>query len=165
MFDVLTSWKSHLDTQSPRRYTKVKLLEETISQQLCLATQAAGADAADDVSVKSAKSTRSLSSLKARALRKLSRKAKKGKKVAVSDESAKSSKSVAGDDASDKSAVSSTSKATKEEKRAIQMFERRVSRLLTKQLRRLARENGAPCLGNFWELEVEFTRHFFEYVR
>ena len=53
---------------------------------------------------------------------------------------------------------------TKAEQRAIEKFEKRVGRMIEKRLRRLARQGGAPCLGNFWELEVEFVRHFFEYV-
>ena len=55
---------------------------------------------------------------------------------------------------------------TTEEERAIRRFEKRVGRMIKRQLRRLSRQNGAyACLGNFWQLDVEFIRHFFEYVR
>ncbi|CAB9519898.1 expressed unknown protein [Seminavis robusta] len=46
----------------------------------------------------------------------------------------------------------------------IKKFERRVSRAIRKKLRRLARIDMAPCLGDFWELDVVFERHWFEEV-
>ena len=50
-----------------------------------------------------------------------------------------------------------------EEAKMIALFEDRVSKEIQKKLRVLAR-GGVQCLGNFWELEVEFERHFFEYI-
>jgi hypothetical protein len=48
-----------------------------------------------------------------------------------------------------------------EEKKAeyvkrVEMMESRVSKLLTEKMRYLASSEAMPCLGNFWEMQVEF---------